>query len=466
MNVELELISNVVQRGDMSGIRKLGLTPEHFQTEEGKTVFRWLWDQFHNPTTPGEVPDDVRLRRHFPSFDYRPSRNSIEALAQELLSIRVRADLVAMNTEMEQLLSDGEDPFLVLSAYLPKMRDLNSTGQGNDGLLLSQASSLLRREYETKELANGLTGIPYPWDPLNEATCGMQPEQFLVLYGRPKNMKSWVAIAMGAHAYDHNRRVLIYSRELAREDMLRRTASIICGVDYDLLRKAKLHPNRKEEFFEVLDALGQMETDTQDGPRKRSLLIVGDQDAKGGTVDGLVARAEKFGADLVIADGFYLMRDARATARTQDHMQTAHISRDLKRAAQYLRIPILGTTQANREANKSHGDDLSELSFSDAIGQDSDLIMRVFKGKGPTGKPAVLLTFPGGRETDVAPFVINANPGCDFSTLQRSVDVGAFLREKQRQDTEEAQKSAVANGTAPSPTGAAAPKRKPSPFRV
>lgn len=466
MNVELELISNVVHLGDMACLRKIGLAPNHFQTEEGKTVFRWLWDQFHNPATPGEVPDDTRLRRHFPSFDYRPSRNSIEALAQEMLSLRVRADLITLNTEMEQLLSDGEDPFLVLSAYLPKMRDLNSTGQGNDGLLLSQASSLLRREYETKELAGGLTGVPYPWAPLNEATCGMQPEQFLVLYGRPKNMKSWVAIAMGAHAYDHNRRVLIYSRELAREDMLRRTASIICGVDYDLLRRAKLHPSRKDEFFEVLDSLTQMETDTQSGARKRSLLIVGDQDAQGGTVDGLVARAEKFGADLVIADGFYLMRDARASARTQDHMQTAHISRDLKRAAQYLRIPLLGTTQANREANKSHGDDLSELSFSDAIAQDADLVMRCFKGKGPTGKPAVLLTFPGGRETDVAPFVINANPGCDFSTLQNTVDVGTFLREKQRVDTEESQKSATTHGVTTGTSVTMAPKRKPSPFRV
>lgn len=446
MNVELELISNIIDRADFSTVRKKGINQETFSTEEAKTVFRWLWEEFHAPAHPGEVPDKERLRRKFPNFDYRPSRNSIEALTQEILSNKMREELTMVHLELQELLDAGEDPFLVLTAFLPRMRDLNAQSADTDGLLMSGSAAFLRQEYETKHLAGGITGIPYPWDPLNVATCGMQPEELLILYGRPKNMKSWLALAMAVHAYQSNRRVLVYSKEMSREQTLRRSASILCGVDYELLRTAKLSQQKQLEFFELLEELANLETAAQNGTRKRSLMFVGDSDKKGGTVDALAAQAERFGADLVIADAFYLMRDGRTNTRTADWKNIAHISQDLKLMARALKVPVLGTTQANRTANLSHGDDLSELAGSDAIGQDADLIMRCFRGRGPNGRNAVMLTFPGMRESHLEPFLINAVPGTDFSLLQTTVDVAAFLRDKRAQDQEEEKK---APGAAP-----------------
>ncbi len=459
MNVELELISNIVDRGDFSVVRKKGITPDTFNTEEARTVFRWLWDEFHSPAHPGEVPDKDRLRRKFPNFDYRPTRNSIEAITLDVLSNKMRNELQLITLEVEELLAAGEDPFLVLTAFLPRMRDLNSSSADTDGLLMASSAALLRQEYETKNLAGGITGIPYPWDPLNVATCGMQPEELLVLYGRPKNMKSWLALAMAVHAYESNRRVLVYSKEMSKEQTLRRAASILCKIDYELLRTGNLHPQKAQEFFEFLEDLVNLENMAQNGQRKRSLMFVGDADKKGGTVDSLAAKAERFGADLVVADAFYLMRDGRTNTRTADWKNIAHISQDLKLMARALKIPVLGTTQANRNANASHGDDLSELAGSDAIGQDADLVMRCFRGRGPTGRSAVMLTFPGIREAQLNPFLVNAVPGTDFSLLQNSVDVAAFLKDKRAMDQEDENKNP--NGAAPGGRPAQGQKRPP-----
>jgi len=458
VNLELELISNIVDRGDFSHIRKKGVNQDTFSTDEAKTVFRWLWEEYHSPAHPGEVPDKERLRRKFPNFDYRPSRNSVAALTQEVLSNKMREELHVSTMEVQELLEAGEDPYLVLTAYLPRMRDLNAQSADTDGLLLAGSAALLRQEYQTKHLAGGITGIPYPWDPLNVATCGMQPEELLVLYGRPKNMKSWLALAMAVHAYEHNRRVLVYSKEMSKEQTLRRAASILCKVDYELLRTAKLSPQKEQEFFAFLEELVNLENATQDGARKRSLMFVGDAEKKGGTVDALAAKAERFGADLVIADAFYLMRDGRTNTRTADWKNIAHISQDLKLVARALKVPVLGTTQANREANQSHGDDLAELAGSDAIGQDADLVMRCFRGRGPNGRCAVMLTFPGMREAQLNPFLINAVPGTDFSLLQTSVDVAAFLRDKRSLDQEADSK---APGTGQSNTRLAPGQKRP-----
>lgn len=458
---ELELISNVVSKGDFSAVRKHSLTHESFETEEGRMVFKWLWMHYHDPNHQGEVPDKSQLLRRFPNFDFCTSRNSIESLISEITHTRLRAGMLTFCEEIQQLLEEGEDPTLVLASYLPQLRDLHATAQGEDGILLAQGIAHLRQEYETMELSGGLTGIPYPWEVMNLATAGMQPEDFIVIYGRPKSMKTWLACKMAAHAYECNRRVMVYSKEMSREVMMRRVASIICEVDYEHLKMGKLHPLKKEQFFETLEMLDEIEKHNQDGDCRRSLMFTSDRGKKGsgaGTVDALAAKAEKFKPHLIIADGFYLMRDGRTGIKSRDWKQIGNISSDIKELAQAMHIPIIGTTQANRTANKSDGDDLAELAFADAIGQDADLVMRVMRGKGPSGHPALCATFPGVRDTcSLNPFTINALPGVDFSLLQSTVDVAAFMRDAKGLQDEEDQREK--NGGGPGGSG----KRPPPP---
>lgn len=190
---ELELISNIIKSGDFSAVRKNGITPEFFQTEEGAVVFKWLWDEFHSNDHRGEVPDRARLLRRFPDFHFIPSRNSPAALIAELQQEHVAGELERITGEIQALLDEKEDPRLVLQAFMPQMRSLSMQTGDASGLHMRDAFAQLRQEYDTVQNSGGITGIPYPWGPLNVATGGMHPEEFVVLYGRPKNMKCVVA---------------------------------------------------------------------------------------------------------------------------------------------------------------------------------------------------------------------------------------------------------------------------------
>jgi replicative DNA helicase len=469
-NVELELLSNIVETGDFQAVRHRGFTPDILQTEEARVVFQWIWDEFHDQGHPGEIPDHARLMRRFPDFYFCPSRNSVDALVTDIVQSKIRAEMLQITIDVQAYLDQGEDPNMVLGYFLPKMRDLNATGAGDDGILISQSVALLRQEYNTRQNAGGVTGIPYPWQPLNMATGGMNPEEFIVVYGRVKNGKSWLATLLAAHAYNNNKRVLVYSREMSREVMLRRTSSIVCGVDYELLRQGNLGKVQEEAFFDILTGLVELEEDTRSGTRRRALMFVGDKGKKtASTVDSLTAIAEKFEPDLVLVDGFYLMRDSRTNVRSTDWKQITHISQDLKGMAQYLKIPLVGTTQANRAAKDTPGDDLSELSYADAIGQDADIGIRCFLGRGPGSQTAMALTFPGVREGKLNPFLINFNPGTDFSLMQTSVDMAAFLADKKRTDKEAEFEKKGAGEVGDGPAGEAK-QRKPvkaakNPFR-
>jgi replicative DNA helicase len=440
-NPELELISNIVKTGEFSSVRKRGLTPEFFQTEEGSDVFKWLWDQFHSAEHRGEVPDKARLMRKFPDFHWCPSRNSVEALFVELSQSHMATDLERIAGEILELLDDKEDPELIASAFLPQLRSVSMRRVDKSGMHMRDAFAELRQEYETVKSSGGITGIPYPWAPLNKATGGMHPEEFVVLYGRPKNMKTWVALKIAVGAYLLGYRVYIFSKEMNILTMARRSASIITQMPYKELKGAELEEDDEELVFETLEALAEWEEATIAAGRKcRDLYFDSDKGRRmPSSVDDLISRAEKFEPDLLVVDGLYLMRDGRTKSRAADWKNISHISQDLKGAAQYMECAVLGTTQANRANSKNPTDDGTDLSYADSLFQDCDMATRVFKGPNPDGyhKYAIAMTFPGVREADLNPFLINGAPGDDFDLIRTNVNMKSFLEQKKVMDAEE-----------------------------
>ncbi len=429
---ELELISNIVDRRDLATVKKLGVTPGFFRTEDGKLGFKFLWAQYHDLKTAGEVPDKARFLRKFPQFDWCASRNSMEALIQDLREIYLRKDLERVLEEMQDKMADDESSVEVLETGIKKLRDLHVRGAEDDGELLSDSVDAMRAIYDTRKRSGGLTGIPYPWAPLNLATGGLQPEQFVIIYGRAKNMKSWVACAIAAEAYIHRRRVIVYSKELSRENMRERVASILARVDYLAYQRGLLSEEEEEHFFEFLAALKDLEEDPSNGGRSPALLFLSDKGhKKASTVDTIAAKAERFDPDLIVVDGFYLLSDSSSTSKTSGWESLTNISRALKSMAQYLRCAVLGTSQANRSHSSGPSTDGDDFSYADALAQDTDLALRCFKGPNPTGKGALIMLYPSVvRDAVLNPFTINAWPGADFSLAQSSVNVREFMRAK------------------------------------
>jgi len=253
---------------------------------------------------------------------------------------------------------------------------------------------------------------------------------------------TWLALAICADAYLNGRRVLIYSKEMSDKQMARRVASILAGLDYHEIKTGTLSDINREHYFDMLDSFEHWDKEINpDTKRQAAMSFLSDKNLKGrkgATVDVIMAEAEKFEPDLILVDGFYLMRDGRTRVTSRDWKQISNISADLKNMGQQLSVPVIGTTQANRGAAKGRGDDLGELAFADAIGQDADLVIRIFKGRDPvTGKPALLLVFPGVRDALLNPMIVNAWPGADFSLRMENANVEAFLKDNKVDDSKE-----------------------------
>lgn len=332
----------------------------------------------------------------------------------------MRTDLQSTADEIMQIAD--QDPLAAMAILRESATRMSTAHELTNDMLLSGAYEQLQTDYNTLASANGVTGIPFPWPILNDDTQGMQPGQFIVLYGRPKSMKTWIALVIAVHAYLKGMRVLVWSLEMNEMQMLRRIAAIIAHVDYDLFKKAKLDPAALQRIWQILLTIRDEELLTVNGVGHTSSLMVTQPRGESSGTGALQAKITEFNPDLVVVDGMYLMRDDRQKVRSIDWKAVAHISQDLKGTARIFQIPIIGVTQANRGADKDPKKaDLAELAYADAIAQDCDLCLRVHKQKDQnTNDWEIVLSIPGGRETQLDGFVVNGMACSNFEFKRAS----------------------------------------------
>jgi replicative DNA helicase len=422
-NIEHQLLCRIVHDQDFHTVMKMKVDETNFMTDsQTKEVFRYIRDHYHNEVTYGSVPSWQLIQSRFYGFPWAPSFDTLPTLCQEIKRQKLRASLMDLQDEMMQ--SVHVDP----QATLERLREAtirltSENDMGSNDMLLSNSYERLYAEYSTLANQGGLVGIPWPWPLLNDDTQGIQDGQFIIVYGRPKNMKSWVAVCVAAHAYRVGMRVLFWSLEMEEIMVMRRIAATLTNVDYGKFKSAKLDPASRDRVFQALAFMEEEERNFQSAHGHSPAFLAVKPRGQGAGIGSLQAKIREFRPDLVIVDGFYLMRDDRQKVRTIDWKAVAHISQDLKQTASMFQVPIIGVTQANRGATKDGKNaDLAELAYADSLAQDCDLCIRVHKQKDQTThEPELVLSFPGARETSLDAFVIHGIPATNFTFKRNTV---------------------------------------------
>ena len=441
-SLEVRLVSNILKNQDMKALVKAGVSEEDFQTEEARDWYRYLCDVSQGRTTFGEVPSVDKFQRRFPTFDYAPTTDSVASLCDEVLQNNLKIDGEMMSEDVLDALATGDTAEAIRLASNFVNFWTRRKAEGGD-LDLAHSSDVLKEQYERVEFADGMLGIPWPWEPVNRETLGMQKQQLIVLYGRPKSMKTWVALYIGVYAYLFcNARVMFYSREMDPVQVLRRAASMIAGLDYGDVKRAELTKAQKEELFDALEML----KDEEHGKRtdgKRAKFIISNDRGSGAnaTVNILRQKAEDEQVDLLIVDAVYKLSDQRTRQRDSDWKTQANIVQDLKDCATDLDIPVIAVTQANRKAGKKVREvDTSEAAFTDAVGMECDLMCRLIKSKDEaTGESELILVWPAARDEELHPFMIHACPGYNFELKRARLTEEDINRAVKKEGSEKAE---------------------------
>ncbi|MDR2132645.1 MAG: replicative DNA helicase [Clostridiales Family XIII bacterium] len=355
------------------------LKSEDFYSDAHREVYRAAEELCRKsaPVDTLTVSDELKRRK---SLDMAGGRGYIAALstmvpatANAAQYARIVAEkavlrrLIGASAEiMDESFRAGRDAREILDDAERRIFAIAQMGQNRN---YSRIQDVLADNYKRiSELAGmkGLTGLTTGFADLDKRTSGLQKSDMIVVAARPGMGKTAFALNI-AHkaALRAGAKVLIFSLEMSKEQLVYRLLSLESSVDLSHLRDGKLNEGEWASVNEAMDAFLNAAIFIDDTPGIPVMEIKN---------KARRLKAEQ-GLDLIIVDYLQLMSEGgRMENRNQE---ISVISRMLKQLAREMECPVIVLSQLSREVEKRRDKMpiLSDLRDSGAIEQDADLIL-------------------------------------------------------------------------------------------
>lgn len=216
-----------------------------------------------------------------------------------------------------------------------------------------------------------VTGVPTGFYDLDKRTTGFHENELIIIAGRPGMGKSSLANNMAANmAIQYKKSVALFNLEMSSVQIVNRMFSSIGGIDLQKLRTGRFDNTDWKKYNETLSLLA----DT-------TMYI---DDTAGITVSEIRSKCRKLktsekGLDVIIIDYLQLISGSSKYAG-QKQNEISEISRDLKKLAMELEVPVIALAQLSRgvEAREDKRPLMSDLRDSGSIEQDADIVMFIY----------------------------------------------------------------------------------------
>lgn len=437
-NAEMQLLSRIIYSGDIATVLGWGISDHDFRTNEAKGIWRYVEGYYAKTETSGAVIGPRVFQNVWPQIELLSDNGmTTEALCYEVRRARVVAEakeaVVALVDNVEV------DPSQAIAVLHTQMQNLLALGESkNHDLSFGDAmEKLVTRYQKVRDNQYAFAKMSYPWQILNEkAGGGIQEDDFIVIYGRPKMMKTWVLTSFIAEAFQREKTALVYTKEMTPENLAMRVAAVIGKFPYQELRTGKL--SLEDEML-----LMEMVKYARDTYRKANIIVLDGRmvGAGGDTVAWLQSKVEHYKPDIVFVDGMYLLSDNSGNKKTADWQRVTNISRGIRNMILHTRIPVVATMQANRGAAKHAEGNLDEIAYADAVGQDATVAMRTVNNR---KEETINLILAGSREFKLDGIKIKGKPATDFSFVSILTESDIQQVEKEEVQSEEAKAKAKA----------------------
>jgi replicative DNA helicase len=323
--------------------------PDAFQTPEHRTLWRVL-EQFAESGKPFDlvlVTEQV-LRRHPRAA---PDVEDVFAASFEQAHLRYYCDrmndLIAaekVREIAEDLTRDGDPD---VDEYITKLDDARQRRR-DEWVTMADAITSLKEQKENPAAVHS-TGLPRLNTALNS---GLRDGQLCVVGGRPGAGKSVLMLQMGLAAVTDDQVAAVVSLEMTAAELA-----------------------------------GRLENRFQDPKKLEGLpLVFMDSTSNLGTILALLrvlAKRKKLGC--VVVDYLQLLEVTTGRHENRER-QIATASRNLKRLAIELKVPVIVGSQLNRESAKNEGrPKLTDLRESGAIEQDADVVLLLHREESESG---------------------------------------------------------------------------------
>lgn len=359
MDLDIALVSSLVHSGsveDVANAAKRISDPEWLKNEDARKAFKFIveyWKDYKAVPTVEMVAGKTGVNLSL-KIDGAPG-----FFVDEVNNRRLHSGLAIIVKDVLKFL-ESASPAEALIAYENGLRKLREYGVATSHVLSLPAQGEEFLKYYDL-IKSGARGIQCPWESINEATMGFWPEDLILFVARMGIGKTWALTMLAEWAWaKEKKRVLFATTEMSQEKIAQRFYALHFKLPYEELRKGKL-PAFQEEAMrkgvkELLSAPGLY-------------IVGGDFDFR---IESLEAAIQEAEPDIVIIDGAYLLR-VSGDGRTE---KAANTFDELKRVGKRNKVPVVGSTQFNREVKANNASSVSaeKVALTDAAGWNADLM--------------------------------------------------------------------------------------------
>lgn len=215
-----------------------------------------------------------------------------------------------------------------------------------------------------------ITGIPTGYIALDKMTAGLQKEELIILAARPAVGKTAFALNIAQNvATKANGVVAIFSLEMGAESLVNRMLCAEGNIDAGHLRTGQLTEEEWSSLIMAMGALGQSKIFIDDTPGIRMAEI---------RAKSRRLLQEQGSLELIVIDYLQLIEGTNRESRQQE---VSEISRQLKKLAKELKVPVIALSQLSRgvEQRQDKRPVLSDIRESGSIEQDADIVAFLYR---------------------------------------------------------------------------------------
>lgn len=355
MNWERQLIDTVAKTGQIHALMTEGIKQEHFEDEVVSKIYSYLVNHYRKYKFP--VSFEI-IQAEFPLHTFEPTSESVKFLIDKFKVQVTRRYTAEAIMDIAEKLDDPENDKQIDSIFMEHSRRLATTLPSSK---IHSFKDMEKRiaEYEAWRPENDV-GIRMGIPAVDNVTLGIQPHEYVTVFGRTGIGKSILSQWMLFNAWMQHKTPMLISLEMEANALFRRWDTMLTNFEYNNL---KAHTLREEE-------VERWKFRAKEVAQKPNDIIVMD-DVHGCTVDRVYAELIRWRPDILCIDYITLMK-ARSSYK-QSWEKIMYLTQELKEVSRTLNIPIIGVAQANRDSFRE-GTSLDNIGGSISAVQDADLV--------------------------------------------------------------------------------------------
>lgn len=320
------------------------LTDEHFPNPAHKWIINEIlryWAKYHTVISMDTLRIEVKkldnevLKTSIVEQikeAYRHSDDELQYVEEEFTTFCKNQQLKSALLNSVDLLNEGDYDSIrhLIDNALKAGQDRNIGHEYN-------------KDIETRYREDYRPAIPTPWPVVNQLTQGgFGPGDLVIVFGNPGGGKSWMMVAMAAHAVRMGYNVVYYTLELGEDYVGKRFDCYYTGYN---IEEIQYHRPEVEEIVNNL-------------PGK---LVVKEYPPRNASVSTIKAHLQKcidgdIKPDLIVIDYIdYLKPTSKKFAERKDEIDDVYVA--CKALAKEFKVPVLSPSQVNRMGAK---DDIIE----------------------------------------------------------------------------------------------------------